>query len=149
LAITAGAKASTGDVFQHEAWTLRRAFLLAAIGAAVGLGNLWRFPYIAGENGGAGFVLLYLGFVFLLGLPVMIAEMALGRRGHQSPIGSMRKLVQQGGHRNVWKGIGWLSILIPFVGLTYYAVVAAWALDYLWLAATGASPRRAASRHSR
>ena len=80
--------------FQHESWTSRRAFLLATIGAAVGLGNLWRFPFIAGQNGGAGFVLLYLGFVFFLGLPVMIGEMILGRRGHQSAVGTMNLLVR-------------------------------------------------------
>lgn len=110
---------------------------MATIGAAVGLGNLWRFPYIAGQNGGAGFVLLYLGFVFLLGLPVMMAEMAMGRRGKQSAVGTMQQLVSEGQHSPFWKSIGWLSILVPILGLTYYAVVAAWSLDYLGLAITG------------
>ncbi len=130
--------APAGGGYRHESWTSRRAFLLATIGAAVGLGNLWRFPYIAGENGGAGFVLLYIGFVFLLGLPVMVAEMIMGHRGHQSAVGTMRKLVERGGHFRAWQSIGWLSLLIPFLGLTYYAVVAAWSLDYLGLAVTGA-----------
>lgn len=130
--------AVAGANFQHESWTSSRAFLLATIGAAVGLGNLWRFPYIAGQNGGAGFVLLYLGFVFLLGLPVMIAEMAMGRRGGQSAVGTMHRLVREGQHSPFWKAIGWLSILVPILGLTYYAVVAAWSLDYLGLAVTGA-----------
>lgn len=123
--------------FQHETWTSRRAFLFASVGAAVGLGNLWRFPYIAGQNGGAGFVLLYLGFVFLLGLPLVIAEMTLGRKGHQSAVTSMYLLVKEGGHSPFWKSIGWLSVLVPLLGLTYYAVVAAWSLDYLGLAVTG------------
>jgi NSS family neurotransmitter:Na+ symporter len=130
--------AVAGTAFQHEAWTSRRAFLLATIGAAVGLGNLWRFPFIAGQNGGAGFVLLYLGFVFFLGLPVMIGEMILGRRGQQSAVGTMNTLVRRDKHSPFWKSIGWLSILLPFLGLTYYSVVAAWALDYLGLAVTGA-----------
>ena len=130
--------AVAGTTFQHETWTSRPAFLLATIGAAVGLGNLWRFPYVAGQNGGAGFVLLYLGFVFLLGLPVMIAEMAMGRRGRQSAIGTMNLLVEQEKRSPFWKIIGWLSILVPILGLTYYAVVAAWSLDYLGLAVTGA-----------
>jgi NSS family neurotransmitter:Na+ symporter len=124
--------------FQHESWTSRRAFLLAAIGAAVGLGNLWRFPFIAGQNGGAGFVLLYLGFVFLLGLPVMVGEMLIGRRGKQSAVGTMNRLVEQDQHSPFWKSIGWLSVGLPFLGLTYYSVVAAWSLDYLGLAVTGA-----------
>lgn len=124
--------------FEHETWTSRRAFLLATIGAAVGLGNLWRFPFIAGQNGGAGFVLLYLGFVFLLGLPIMIGEMILGRRGQQSAVGTMSRLVEQGDYAPFWKSIGWLSVGLPFLGLTYYSVVAAWALDYLGLAVTGA-----------
>ena len=123
--------------FQHETWTSRRAFLFATVGAAVGLGNLWRFPYIAGQNGGAGFVLLYLGFVFLLGLPLVIAEMTLGRKGNQSAVTSMMLLVNEGGHSPFWKSIGWLSVLVPILGLTYYAVVAAWSLDYLGLAVTG------------
>lgn len=124
--------------FQHESWTSRPAFLLATIGAAVGLGNLWRFPFIAGQNGGGGFVLLYLGFVFLLGVPVMIGEMIIGRRGHQSAIGTMKVLVERDNHAPFWKSIGWLSVGLPFLGLTYYSVVAAWALDYLGLAVTGA-----------
>ena len=107
--------------FQHESWTSRRAFLFASVGAAVGLGNLWRFPYIAGQNGGAGFGLLDLGFVFLLGLPLVIAEMTLGRKGHQSAVTSMYLLVKDGGHSPFWKSIGWLSVLVPLLGLTYYA----------------------------
>ena len=132
--MTSGASSS----FQHEAWTSRNAFLLATIGAAVGLGNLWRFPYVAGVNGGGGFVLIYLGFVVLLGLPVMIAEMAMGRMGHQSAVATMGKLVKEGDRSPFWKSIGWLSIIVPFAGLTYYSVVAAWSLDYLSLAVTGA-----------
>jgi len=130
------AVAATG--FQHESWTSRPAFLLATMGAAVGLGNLWRFPFIAGQNGGAGFVLLYIGFVFLFGVPVMIGEMIIGRRGRQSAVGTMNRLVERDGHSPFWKSIGWLSVGLPFLGLTYYSVVAAWSLDYLGLAVTGA-----------
>ncbi len=119
-------------------WSSKPAFLLATIGGAVGLGNLWRFPYIAGDNGGGGFVLIYLGFVFLLGLPVMAGEMLLGRRGHRSAVNSIADLVRREDARSFWKSIGWLSLLVPFVGLSYYAVVAAWAIDYLLLAASDA-----------
>ncbi|MFQ5634511.1 MAG: sodium-dependent transporter [Gammaproteobacteria bacterium] len=128
---------ATTETFSHEAWTSRAAFLMASVGAAVGLGNLWRFPYIAGVNGGGGFVLVYIGFVFLLGLPVMIGEMMIGHRGQQSAVGSMNLLVARRNRSPFWKLIGWLSIVIPLVGLSYYSVVAAWALDYLGLAVSG------------
>jgi len=119
----------------RNSWSSRPAFLIATIGGAVGLGNLWRFPYVAGEYGGGSFVLIYLGFVFLLGVPLMVGEMLLGRRGHRSPVNSMVALVRSEGASPFWRAIGWLSVLLPFVGLSYYAVVAAWALDYLGLAA--------------
>ena len=77
----------------RNSWSSRPAFLLAAIGGAVGLGNLWRFPYIAGEYGGGAFVIIYLAFVFLLGVPLMAGEMLLGRRGHRSPVNSIAALV--------------------------------------------------------
>lgn len=123
---------------QRAAWSSRPAFLLATIGGAVGLGNLWRFPYIAGDNGGGGFVLVYLAFVFLLGVPLMAGEMLLGKRGHMSPVNSIATLVREQGAHPFWRSIGWISLLVPFVGLSYYAVVAAWAMDYLALAATDA-----------
>ena len=118
-------------------WSGRTGFLLATIGGAIGLGNLWRFPYIAGDNGGGGFVLIYLAFVLLLGLPLVAAEMLLGRRGHRSALASIATLVRSENAHPAWKTIGFLSILIPFVALSYYAVVAAWAIDYLMLAAAG------------
>ena len=124
---TAGAKRAT--------WSSRPAFLLATIGGAVGLGNLWRFPFITGENGGGGFVLIYLAFVLLLGLPVLAGEMLIGRRGHRSPINAVREIVTSEGAHPLWRVLGWGCIAVPFIGLTYYAVVAAWAIDYIALAA--------------
>ena len=117
-------------------WSSRTVFLLATIGAAVGLGNLWRFPYIAGENGGGGFVLLYIVIVLVLGLPLVAGEMLLGRRGRRSAVATMAELVRSEGSSPFWRVIGWLSLVIPIVGLSYYAVVAAWTLDYLGLALT-------------
>jgi len=111
---------------------------MATVGGAVGLGNLWRFPFITGENGGGGFVLVYLGFVFLLGLPVLAGEMMLGRLGQKSAINSLADIVRDEGANPLWRAIGIGSILVPFIALTYYAVVAAWALDYLGLAAVNA-----------
>lgn len=107
---------------------------MATVGGAVGLGNLWRFPFITGENGGGGFVLIYLGFVFLLGLPVLAGEMMLGRRGHRSAINAVNDIVRAEGASPFWRLVGWGSILVPFIALTYYAVVAAWAIDYLGMA---------------
>lgn len=111
-------------------WTSKPAFLMATIGGAVGLGNLWRFPYIAGENGGGGFVLLYLGFVLLIGVPLVSAEMLMGRRGQKSAINTMADLVRAENASSFWKVIGWFSLIVPIVGLSYYAVVAAWTMDY-------------------
>ncbi|MGY8794366.1 MAG: sodium-dependent transporter, partial [Woeseiales bacterium] len=118
-------------------WSGRAGFLLATVGGAIGLGNLWRFPYIAGDNGGGGFVLIYLAFVFLLGVPLMAAEMLLGRRGHSSPLNSIATLVRAENANPAWKIVGWLSMAVPFFALSYYAVVAAWAIDYLTLAIGG------------
>lgn len=128
----------TSPATGRATWSGRAGFLFAAVGGAVGLGNLWRFPFIAGENGGGGFVLVYLGFVFLIGLPVLAGEMLLGRRGRKSAIGAINDIVRQENANPLWRAIGWGSILVPFIALTYYAVVAAWSLDYLTLAAAGA-----------
>ena len=109
--------------------------MLATIGAAVGLGNLWRFPFVAGQNGGAAFLIIYVGFVLLLGLPVMMAELAMGRRGGGSPVASMRKLAREAGASRLWSAIGWISILIPLVGMSYYSIVGGWSIDYVFKAA--------------
>jgi len=121
---------------ERSDWSGRAGFLLASVGGAIGLGNLWRFPYIAGDNGGGGFVLIYLAFVFLLGVPLVAAEMLLGRRGHRSALSSISALVRAEDANAFWKTIGVLSMLIPFFALSYYAVVAAWAIDYLTLSIT-------------
>lgn len=122
---------------KHEDWSSSFAFLMATVGSAVGLGNLWRFPYIAGENGGGAFVLVYLVFIFAVGVPLVMAELAMGRRGHQSPVGSLQILRSAEGAGGAWMSIGWLSILAPLVGLTFYSVVAGWSLDYIVKALRG------------
>lgn len=120
----------------HVKWSSRSAFLMAAVGAAVGLGNLWRFPYIAGENGGGAFVLIYVAFVFILGIPLIMAELALGRAGKMSAIGTMANMVKKG-HSPFWKIIGLFSLLIPLMALTYYSVIAGWSLEYFIKAISG------------
>jgi NSS family neurotransmitter:Na+ symporter len=120
-----------------EVWSSRTTFLFATIGCSVGLGNLWRFPYIAGENGGGAFVLVYIGFVLFAGIPLIMAELAIARRGRSNPVATTAAVsYQESGHHR-WQLIGWLSILAPLLGLSFYAVVAGWSLEYLLLAASG------------
>jgi len=87
----------------HETWSSKSAFVLAAVGAAVGLGNIWRFPFIAGQNGGGAFVLVYIGFVLLLGIPIIAAELAMGRRGQQSAVVTMSKLAREENSSQGWQ----------------------------------------------
>lgn len=116
--------------FKHETWTSRRTFLLAAVGSAVGLGNIWRFPYITGVNGGGAFVIIYCICIVVVAAPLVMAELAIGRRGAQSPIRSMQKLTAENGRSAFWHSLGWLSVITPTVGLMYYSVVAGWTFDY-------------------
>ena len=122
----------------HRRWSSRGAFLLATAGAAVGLGNVWRFPFLAGENGGAAFVLIYLAFAFLIGVPVIMAELALGRMGHRSPLGSVKTIIREQDAQPAWQAIGIISLLVPFLGFTYYSIVAGWSLHYTIEAARNA-----------
>ncbi|WP_036766311.1 sodium-dependent transporter [Parvularcula oceani] len=121
----------------HETWSSRPAFLLSAIGFAVGLGNIWRFPYVAGENGGGAFVLIYLVVLFCIGAPLVAAELLIGRRGDLSPIGSMQRLAREAGASSAWGGVGVLALVATFLILTFYSVVAGWAADYLWRSVFG------------
>ncbi len=115
----------------HGEWSSRLAFILAATGSAVGLGNIWKFPYMTGEYGGGAFVIVYLLCVALMGLPVMMAEVMLGKRGRNSPINSMRILAQEAGCSQLWRILGWSGVIAGFLILSYYSVVAGWALAYI------------------
>jgi len=121
----------------HGEWSSRWAFILAAAGSAVGLGNIWKFPYLAGEHGGGAFVLLYLAAVALVGLPIMIAEIMLGRRGRQSPINTMRTLAKEEGLSHHWRWLGWMGVLAGFLILSYYSVIGGWTVAYIFRAAGG------------
>lgn len=98
-----------------------------AAGSAVGLGNIWRFPYIAGENGGGAFLIMYLIFVFLIGVPVMLSEFAIGRSTNSNPYGAFKKLSPKGG----WKFLGLMGILAAVLIFAFYGTVAGWTLEYI------------------
>ncbi|MTW19905.1 sodium-dependent transporter [Allochromatium palmeri] len=121
----------------HGQWSSRFVFILAAVGSAVGLGNIWKFPYITGENGGGAFVLVYLVCIALIGVPIMMAEILIGRRGRQSPINTMRVLVADEQANPAWRWLGWLGVVTGFLILSYYSVIAGWALAYVFRAGAG------------
>ena len=121
----------------HGQWSSRMVFVLAATGSAVGLGNIWKFPYITGENGGGAFVLVYLVCIAAIGIPIMMAETMIGRRGRQSPINTMSSLAAEEGRPPVWTLLGWLGVIAGFLILSYYSVIAGWALSYVFRSASG------------
>ena len=118
-------------------WLSRWGFILAATGSAVGLGNIWKFPYITGEYGGGAFVLMYLACILAIGIPVMMTEIAIGRRGRGSPIDAIGRVVRENNGSPLWKAVGGMSMLAGFMILCFYVVVAGWSLAYLWKAISG------------
>jgi len=114
-------------------WSSKFGFILAAAGSAIGLGNIWRFPYVVGENGGAAFVLLYLIFVGAIGLPYMFAELSLGRSVQKNPVGSI-DAIRPG---SLWKGVGYLGVFTGVGILSFYGVVAGWTFGYIFKMAAG------------
>jgi len=125
-------------MIKHSLWTSKWTFLFATAGAAVGLGNVWRFSFLTGQNGGAAFVLVYLAFVFVIGVPIIMAELAIGRMGRLSPIGSIKGIIQLQDASHFWQVIGKLSLVVPFIGFTFYSVVTGWTLYYAGQAITNA-----------
>ena len=121
----------------HGMWSSRLMFILAATGSAVGLGNIWRFPYVAGESGGGAFVLVYLLCIALIGIPIMSSEVLLGRAGRKSPINTMRGLAERSGLSSNWQLLGWLGAASGFVILSFYGVIAGWAMHYVVLGGMG------------
>ena len=121
----------------HGQWSSRLAFIMAATGSAVGLGNIWKFPYITGENGGSAFVFVYLLCVAALGIPLMMAEVMLGRRGKRTPINTMRALAAEANANQGWQIIGWSGTIAAVLILSYYSVIGGWTIGYILHAATG------------
>lgn len=119
-------------------WNTRFGFLMAAIGSSVGLGNFWRFPYTAGENGGGVFVVVYLACVFLIAFPILIAELSVGRHARRSAVGSTRKMAFDAGASEMWSIAGWVAMCGGVMILCFYSVVAGWVAAYVFQMATGA-----------
>jgi NSS family neurotransmitter:Na+ symporter len=121
----------------HNRWSSRWIFILAATGSAVGLGNIWRFPYLTGENGGGAFVLVYLFCVLMVGIPIMMAEILLGRRGRRNPVNTMHTLAVEEGLNPNWHLLGWLGIIAGFIILSYYSVIAGWTISFIFKTGMG------------
>jgi NSS family neurotransmitter:Na+ symporter len=121
----------------HGHWSSRMAFILAVTGSAVGLGNVWKFPYITGQNGGGAFVVVYLLCVFLIGMPVMMSEILIGRRGRRNPVATMALLGEEEGSSRHWRLVGGMGVVAGILILSYYSVIAGWTLAYTLKSASG------------
>ncbi len=117
-------------------WSSQLVFLAAAVGSAVGISNVWKFTYVAGQNGGGAFVLVYVGAIALVALPALIAEFLVGRRGGASVVKTMDILAERDGISPLWRHYGQMAALGAFIALSFYAVIAGWTLDYFFQAVT-------------
>tara|TARA_Y200000002_G_scaffold90298_1_gene72648 strand:+ start:1111 stop:2460 length:1350 start_codon:yes stop_codon:yes gene_type:complete len=120
----------------HGAWIGKWTFILAATGSAVGLGNIWGFPYKAGTNGGGAFVLIYLACIVVIGIPIMISEIIIGRRAGNSPINAMRRVSIDSNQSSMWQFVGWSGIFAGALILSFYSVIAGICLNYIFISAT-------------
>ncbi|HET8802802.1 MAG TPA: sodium-dependent transporter, partial [Marinobacter sp.] len=142
MSVTPSGSAASSDAMEGASakrglWSSRLTFILAATGSAVGLGNIWKFPYITGENGGGAFVLMYLICIAVIGIPIMMAEVMIGRRGGRSPVKSLRLIAEHDGLKPVWQMIGVVGVLTGFLILSFYSVIGGWAVSYVGTAASG------------
>lgn len=118
-------------------WGSRFGFIMAAVGSSVGLGNFWRFPYTAGENGGGAFILIYLFCVLLIGLPLLMAEYSIGRKSQRSAIEGVQTLAAAEGRSQNWGIVGWVGTITAFLILSFYMVISVWLLAFLFQAVGG------------
>ena len=121
----------------HAQWGSRVGFIMAAVGSAVGLGNIWKFPYMVGESGGSAFVLAYLVCIALIGFPILVAEWMIGRRGQRNPMDSFANVAVSEGRSRNWAVVGVVGILGAFLILSFYSVIGGWALNYMTKLASG------------
>ncbi|MCH9643440.1 MAG: sodium-dependent transporter [Gammaproteobacteria bacterium] len=122
---------------ERPQWASHTSFIFAASAAAIGLGNIWRFPYVAGQNGGGAFVITYLLCVLLLGIPLLIAEIVIGRAGKQNPAGCFKTLALKSHRSSFWGWLGFINLLAAFLILTYYTVICGWVVNYSFSAMYG------------
>lgn len=122
---------------ENRTWSSGTTFMLAAVGAAVGLGNIWKFPYVAGVSGGGAFVLVYVACVIFVAIPVLIGELLIGRCGSGSPPVAMRKVAEDAGRSGNWSIVGFMGMIVGYLIATYYSVIAGWTLIYIVKAANG------------
>ncbi|CAM4096626.1 sodium-dependent transporter [Psychrobacter arenosus] len=115
----------------HAQWSSSFGFVLAAVGSAVGLGNIWKFPYMVGESGGSAFVIAYLFCIALVGFPVLVAEWLIGRRGQKNPVNTFTDVAASEGKSSTWGIVGATGILGGFLILSFYSVIGGWALNYI------------------
>ncbi|MCP4299329.1 MAG: sodium-dependent transporter [Gammaproteobacteria bacterium] len=127
----------TTSTDSDRTWSSGFTFILAAVGAAVGLGNIWKFPFVVGVSGGGAFVLVYLAAVAFVAVPILIAELWLGRRGGQSPPVAMANVAEKAGRSRAWAVVGWMGMLVGYLIATYYSVIAGWTLAYIAKAGNG------------
>ena len=123
----------TNDNAPREQWGSKIGFILAAAGGAIGLGNIWKFPYVMGQNGGAAFIIVYLICVAIIGLPILIAEVLMGRTAQRNPVGTFKALTKH----KAWHAVGGIGVFAGFVILSFYAVVAGWSIGYVYEAVQG------------
>lgn len=124
------------DTCPQERWRSQLGFIWATTGAAVGLGNIWKFPYMVGSNGGSAFFLVYILAVAIVGIPVLSSELVIGRLGHNTPIMSIEHLTKQENSSRHWSKVGWLGMITLFIVLSFYSVVGGWSIYYFFLSAT-------------
>ncbi len=124
----------TTDQGKRDGFSSKFGIIAAAAGSAIGLGNIWRFPYVVGESGGGAFLLVYLGFVLVLGIPVMLSEFVIGRKTKSNAYGAFKKLAP----RTAWPVVGIMGIVAAFVILAFYSTIAGWTLHYVYLSLTNA-----------
>ena len=117
---------------KRDSFGSRFGALVAMAGSAVGLGNLWRFPYLVGENGGAAFIIIYILLSFIICLPIFVSEFVLGRRSQKNAYAAFRDL--SGG--SAWKYVGLMTVIVPLVVASYYSVIGGWSFEYLFKACT-------------
>ncbi len=120
-----------------ESWSGRLAFVLASIGAAVGLGNIWKFPYTLGNSGGSAFVLIYVLAILLIATPIMLSEMIIGRHARMSAPSALRKIAVENGSTPFWQVLGWMGLLALLLVLSFYSVIAGWTVAYLFKSIAG------------